>query len=69
MTREHPSPALLRLPFMTATNIDSILQGSIQVSFSGHLVVVISFDRTTQQENVTALSLSCVFFYPRHLRR
>lgn len=40
----------------------TFLQASIQqVSFSGHLVVVISFDRTTQQENMLQRFLFLAF--------
>lgn len=63
MTRVHSPPAwLLHMP---ATNIDSIL---LFTSFhpaglflSGHLVVVISFDRTTQQENMLQRFLFLAF--------
>jgi hypothetical protein len=64
MTREHSPPAWLLL-HMPATNIDSIL---LFTSFhpaglflSGHLVVVISFDRTTQQENMLQRFLFLAF--------
>jgi hypothetical protein len=64
MTQEHSPPAWLLL-HMPATNIDSIL---LFTSFhpaglflSGHLVVVISFDRTTQQENMLQRFLFLAF--------